>query len=117
MNSSRSWVINLAIRVFACPLNPSNKMLCLDNIALSKSGITVSSKPIIPSKTVCPDCSLSIKFFLNSSLTERDLYPAFFSCPSVFIFFISKVPIYSILLNALSAFSLIVFIISKNELS
>ena len=87
--SSRRVVSNLAIRVLACPLSPSNSMLCRDSIARSISGKTVSSKPYIPSNTFSLPSNLLIRFSLSSSLMLLLLYPDFLSAPKVFIFLIS----------------------------
>ncbi len=66
MNSSNKWIICRAILVFACPLSPNRFILCIDNIALSISGITVSSYPQMPSKTFSLFLSFRIKLSLNS---------------------------------------------------
>ena len=73
MYSSNKFSINLAKRVFACPRNPNKLILCLDKIALSNSGITVSSYPCTPVKTVSLIFILSIRLSLNSSLIDLDL--------------------------------------------
>src|SRR6185437_5090323 len=84
--SSNKLTSNRAIRVLACPRKPNNKILCRERIAVCKSGITVSSKPIIPSNPPSPFCSWETRFSLNSSLTDRLRYPVNFNWARVFIF-------------------------------
>ena len=83
--SSSNCTICRAILVLACPRKPRKRILCPDNNARSVSGITVSSYPRMPGKGFSFACILRIRFSRISSLTERDLYPAFFSSPSVLI--------------------------------
>ena len=66
--SSSNCIINLANFVFAWPLSPSKLILCLERIALSNSGITLSSKPCIPSKAGMPSFIFRIRLSLSSSL-------------------------------------------------
>ena len=47
--------------------------------------MTVSSKPMIPSKTFFPDFNLGIRLALNSSLMLLGVYPDSFSFPKVLI--------------------------------
>ena len=66
--SSSNCIIKRASFVLACPLKPNKLILCFDKMALSISGITVSSKPCIPSKAGTPSFILRIRLSLNSSL-------------------------------------------------
>ena len=76
----------LAIFVFACPLKPKKLISCLDKIALSKSGITVSWYPCISEKTSLPSFLIEIKLSLISSFIDLEIQFDFFNSPNVLIF-------------------------------
>src|SRR5436189_1512173 len=54
-----------------------------ERIAFSTWGITVSSYPIIPGNNSSPLRIFWMRFFLNSSLTESNLYPLSRNSPIV----------------------------------
>ena len=92
--SSKSSTSSLAIFVFACPLSPKKFISCFDKIALSKSGITVSSYPCISVKISFFYFLYLIRLSLNSSLIDLDFQPEFFNAARVVIFKYSIINIF-----------------------
>src|SRR5256712_4077425 len=82
-SGSRSEVRPRMTRLFACPRSPRNTMWCPASTAFSISGMTVSSKPMMPGRMRSPRPRRARRFFRISSRTGSTRYPAALSSPNV----------------------------------